>query len=492
MDPRGQRGSTDGVTMRSRVLQHGVVGLLVTGLLCGCVVGDDYTRPTLDVPQHFRFESTEARDLANTRWWEQFGDPVLNELIHSALENNLDVRIAAARVDEFYGALGVTRSGLFPQIGAEAAAGRDHIPPSSTAERFQVDAFAAWEIDLFGRIRRSTEAARADLLASEESRHAVVLVVVSSVASGYVALRTIDSQLDIARRTLTVREESLRIFDARHKRGATSELELSQAQSEYASALATIPRLEMQQAQAENALAVILGRNPGPIPRDKTIEQLALPTVPAGLPSEVLERRPDLRQAELNLVAANARIGAAKAQYFPSISLTGLFGSASNAIDTLFSGPAELWSYGGAVTAPLFTGGAIRGQVDIAEAQQQQLVSAYQRAIQVAFREVDDALIAGQRTREELDAQAQRLDALRNYTRLAHLRFDNGYSNYLEVLDAERGLFNAELDYTRVKSDTYFALIDLYNAMGGGWVIDAAAMAPQPQADVSVNPRPYP
>lgn len=469
------------------------VGLLVAGVLGGCVIGEDYTRPTLDVPEKFRFEDTEAREVANTQWWEQFEDPVLDELIVSALDNNLDVRIAAARVEEFYGALGATRAGLFPQVAADVVAGQDHIPPSSNAsDRFQADVFAAWELDVFGRLRRLTEASRADLLASEEGRRFAVLSLISAVASGYIALRTLDSQVDIARRTLKTRQDALTIFEARNRRGAISEIELSQARSEYATALATVPRLELQQAQTENALAVLLGRNPGPIARAKTIEELAVPTVPAGLPSEILEQRPDLRQAELNLVAANARIGAAKALYFPSISLTGLFGSASNAIDSLFTGPAELWSYAGTVTAPVFTGGSIKGQVGIAEARQQQALFAYRKAIQSAFQEVDDALIAGQKSREELAAQAQRLEALRNYARLAHLRHDNGYSGYLEVLDAERGLFSAELDYTRTKSDTYFALIDLYKAMGGGWVVAAAAAAPQPRVSLSSNPAVFP
>lgn len=467
-------------------------GPLAAGLLTACVVGNDYERPALDLPEKYRFDNIEAHDLANTRWWEQFADPVLNELISSALANNLDVRIAAARVEEFYGALGATHAGLFPQVGAEAVAGRQLIPPASESDLFQVDVFAAWEIDVFGRLRRLTEASRADLLASEEGRRFAVLSLISAVASGYVTLRTFDSQLDISRRTVASRKEALRIFEARHRRGATSEIELSQARSEYATALATVPRLEQQRAQGENALAVLLGRNPGPIPRATTIEELALPAVPAGLPSEILERRPDLRQAELNLVAANARIGAAKALYFPNISLTGLFGSASTAIDDLFTGPTELWSYSGSVTAPIFTAGGIKGQVEIATARQQQLLFAYQRAIQFAFQEVEDALIADQKSREELTAQAQRLDALRTYVRLAHLRFDNGYSSYLEVLDAERGLFSAELDYTRVKSDTYLALIDLYKAMGGGWVIEASDMAPQPQVSLTTDPRPFP
>ncbi|HJY38753.1 MAG TPA: efflux transporter outer membrane subunit [Steroidobacteraceae bacterium] len=468
-------------------------GLLVACVLGGCVIGQDYTRPALDLPEKFRFADPEARDVANTLWWEQFGDPALDELIASALANNLDVRIAAARVEEFYGALGVTRSGFFPQVGADFVATRELIPPAtSSSDRFQADVFAAWELDVFGRLRRLTEASRADLLASEEGRRFAVLSLISAVASGYIALRTLDSQVDIARRTVQSRADALTIFEARHRRGAISELELSQQRSEYTSALATVPRLEVQQAQTENALAVLIGRNPGPIARAKTIEELALPFVPAGLPSELLERRPDLRQAELNLVSANARIGAAKALYFPSISLTGLLGSASNAIDNLFTEPAELWSYAGTVSAPIFTGGNIRGQVAIAEARQQQVLFAYRKAIQSAFQEVDDALIADQKSREELAAQTQGLEALRTYTRLARMRYDNGYSSYLEVLDAERALFSAELDYARVRSDTYFALIDLYKAMGGGWVIEASAAAPQPRVSLTSNPPVFP
>lgn len=466
--------------------------VLVCSLFAGCMVGPDYVRPEIDTPARFRFADSETREVANALWWEQFEDPALIELIGIALAENYDVRIAAARVEEFYGALGATRSGLFPQVGAEAVAGRDRVPPNDPVDSVRVDAFAAWEIDVFGRLRRLTEASRADLLASEEGRRFAVLSLTSAVASTYIALRTLDAQLEIARRTLTSREGALRIFEARHRRGATSEIELSQAQSEYAVALATIPPLEQQQAQVENALSVILGRNPGPIPRGKSVEEMKLPAVPEGLPSEILERRPDLRQAELNLVGANARIGAAKALYFPSISLTGLFGSASDSIDNLFTGPAELWSYAGAATGPIFTGGGIAGQVNIAEARQQQALFAYERAIRVAFQEVEDALIAGQKSREGLAAQELRVDALRTYARLANLRFDNGYSGYLEVLDAERSLFNAELDYTRVKSDTYFALIDLYKSMGGGWVVEASGMAPQPRVSLATDPTPFP
>jgi outer membrane protein, multidrug efflux system len=458
----------------------------------GCTVGPDYVRPEIDAPEKYRFAAVEANDLANTEWWKQFHDSTLDELIRIALSDNFDVRIAAARVDEFYGSLGVTRSGKFPQVGAEAAVGTARTPPANAADSVRVDAFASWEIDLFGRLRRLTEASRADLLASEEGRRFAVLTLVSTVASTYITLLAVDSQLDIARRTLISREKALKIFEARYRRGATSEFQLSQSRSEYAVTKATIPPLEQAQAQIENALALLLGQNPGPVARNSNLESLGMPSVPAGVPSEILERRPDIKQAELNLIAANARIGAAKALYYPSISLTGLYGSVSNSFDTLFSGPAELYSVGAAAVGPIFTGGAISGQVNIAEARQQQTLLAYQRAIRTAFGDVENALIASQKSREALAAQQERVEAMRDYSRLANLRYDNGYSGYLEVLDAERGLFSAELDYTQAKSDTYSALVDLYKSMGGGWVVDAAAVAAQPRVDLAQDPKSFP
>ena len=466
---------------------------MLTGILAaGCTVGPDYARPDVGAPEKYRFASVEANDLANTPWWQQFHDPTLDELIRVALSDNFDVRIAAARVEEFYGVLGVTRSGKFPQVGAEAAVGSARTPPGESADTIRIDAFASWEIDLFGRLRRLTEASRADLLASEEGRRFAVLTLVSTVASTYVTLLGVDAQLDIARRTLVSREKAMKIFEARNRRGATSEFELSQSRSEYAVTKATIPPLEQAQAQIENALSVLLGRNPGPINRTMKIGGLGMPDIPAGLPSEILERRPDIKQAEFNLIAANARIGAAKAQYYPSISLTGLYGSLSTSLDGLFKKPAELYSYGAGVAAPIFTGGAIAGQVKASEARQQQTLLFYQRAIRSAFADVENALIASQKSREALAAQDERVTAMREYARLANLRYDNGYSGYIEVLDAERGLFSAELDYTQAKGDTYFAMIDIYKSMGGGWVVDAAAAAAQPRVDVTQDPKIFP
>jgi multidrug efflux system outer membrane protein len=322
-------------------------------------------------------------------------------------------------------------------------------------------------------LRRATEAARADLLSGEEARRAVLLTLVSSVASSYVNLRDLDKQLEIAKQTAGVREEGYKLFKLRFEGGIISLLELSQVKSEYEEALSRVPVYEKLIAQQENALSVLLGRNPGPIPRGKSIDELVLPGIPAGLPSDLLANRPDILQAEQNLVAANANIGVAKAQYFPTISLTGLLGYASNDLSKLFTSSGFAWAYGAPITVPIFTAGAIAGQVKAAEAVQQQLVVRYQQAIQTAFREVDDALVDQKRSRETLEAQGQQVGTLKQYARIARLRFDEGYTSYLEVLDAERSLFNAQLSYAQTQGTIFQSLVNIYKAMGGGWVVEA-------------------
>jgi multidrug efflux system outer membrane protein len=304
----------------------------------------------------------------------------------------------------------------------------------------------------------------------------VILSLTSAVATSYVTLIDFDRQLAIAKRTAASREEYYRIFKLRFEGGVVSQVELEQARSEYELALATIPSLEKLIGQQENALSVLLGRNPGPIVRDRAIDKLVLPQVPAGLPSELLERRPDLRQAEQTLIAANARIGVAKAQFFPSISLTALFGAASASLSGLFNGPAQTWAYAASVGQPIFTGGSLTAQLFITEAQRKRALLEYQKAIQTAFREVSDALIDQAKTREQLAAQARQVAALRDYARLARLRYENGYTSYLEVTDAETKLFNAELQYTQAQGQLFFALINVYKAMGGGWVDEAGSM----------------
>lgn len=459
--------------------------IMAMGLaLGGCMLGPDYQRPAVEIPATYRFADAEAADVINTTWWEQFQDPVLNELIQIALAENKDIKIAAARVEEFLGRYGETRSFLFPQVGANAQGGQARASQSSGPQplasnvdpvykNYQASVFVGWELDVWGRLRRLSEASRAELLASEEGRRTVILTLVTSVANSYVTLRDLDRQLEIARSTVQARAESYRIFRLRYENGVISEMELAQNRSEYEEALATVPQLESQVAQQENSLAVLLGRNPGPIVRGHDIDQLALPAVPAGLPSELLERRPDLRQAELNLIAANARIGAARALYFPTISLTGLLGTASTHLSKLFTGPAETWAYAANATMPIFTAGGIAGQVQQVEAQQQQALFGYQQAIQTAFKDVDNALIASQKSREQLAAQGRQVEALRTYARLARLRYENGYTSYLEVVDAERSLFNVELSYTQTHGTVFSSLINVYKAMGGGWVTDA-------------------
>jgi multidrug efflux system outer membrane protein len=459
---------------------------LVTLLaLSGCLLGPDYERPAVDAPPAFRFAESDAKDLVNTAWWEQFQDPALNQLIATALAENKDVKIAAARVEQFLGQFQTTRAQLFPQVAAGFDAQRERVPigtaqlPSGVGpvfNQFQATLSASWEIDFFGKLRRQTEAARANLLASEEGRRATILTLVASVASSYVNLLSLDRQLDIAKSTAASRAASVNVFQLRFSGGEVSQMELAQSQSEYEASLATIPQIELQIAQQEDALSILLGHNPGDIARDRELDDLALPAVPAGLPSELLERRPDLRQAEQDLIAANALIGAARALYFPSISLTGLFGSASTRFSSLFTGPTRVWSYAGALTVPIFTAGSIGGQVKQAEAQQQQALFEYQKSIQIAFQEVADALVSLQKTREQLAIQGSQVDALRSYARLARLRFEGGYTSYIEVLDAERSLFNAQLSYAQTQGVVFTSTVSLYKAMGGGWVTDAEHM----------------
>lgn len=449
-------------------------------LLISCAIGRDYQRPDLEIPSRWRFGEKDAQLPVNAQWWEQFGDAVLNELIETALKENRDVGIAAARIEEYSGRYVAARGDLFPKMSAEGSGTRQRVTeegltavPSGVPNpypTYQAYFNASWEIDLWGKLRRSTEAARADLLSMEYAHHAVGLSLTASVARAYIDLLGYDRQLVIARETLRTRERSLEIFKMRFDAGVISELELNQVLSEYESARAMIPQIEKSIASQEHAINLLLGRNPGPVARGPGIDELKLPVVPAGLPSDLLERRPDILQAEQSLVAANARIGVAKAAFFPSISLTGMLGNASVDLTRLFTGPALIWNAGAALTLPVFTAGRTWGQVKASTALQKQALLNYQKAIQSAFREVEDSLADQNLTRVKLDAQYKQMTALRNYRDLALLRYENGYSSYLEVLDAQRNLFNMELNYIQTRGSLFHALINLYHAMGGGWV----------------------
>jgi multidrug efflux system outer membrane protein len=461
-------------------------------LLAGCAIGPDYRKPEIASPPAWMIDMQQAKDTANIVWWEQFDDPVLNDLIGTALRENYDLRVATARVEEFYGLYGATRADLFPQVGYDGSAGKVQasqkgpiaLAPGTSSKYsiYQAEFNASWEIDIWGKIRRATEAAKADLLASEDFRSGVILSLVTSVATAYLDLRSLDQQLGIAQQTAKSREESVRLFELRFKGGNISEMELSQVKSEYYVALAAIPDLEKRIRQQENLISILLGKNPGPIARGKVLENIALPAVPAGLPSDLLTRRPDIRQAEQALIAANARIGVAKAQYFPSISLTGFFGSASTEFSDLFTGPAKAWSYAGSLAGPIFTAGKIKGSVKAAQAVQQQALFGYEQSIQNGFREFEDALIDQDRTRVQLDAQAKQVEALATYARLARLRYEEGYTSYIEVLDAERSLFSGQLSYVQTQDTLLRALVTLYKAMGGGWVVEADKQSVLPAA----------
>jgi multidrug efflux system outer membrane protein len=467
-----------------------LISAYVSLALSACAVGPNYERPAVEAPAKYRFEDPRAVASADSAWWAQFRDQQLERLIGIALTENKDILIAAARVEEYYGRYGVQRGQQFPQVAVDAQGGSQRssrvgtppipAPASATVDFYSIDLGVSFELDLWGRLRRGTEAARADLLAVEENRRTVILTLVSAVATSYVNLLNLDRQLEISRETVRSRAESLRIFDLRFKGGTISELELQQLRSEYETALATIPAVEKQIAQQENSLSVLLGRNPGPIARGGTLQRLVLPEVPAGLPSEVLERRPDIRQAEQQLVAANARIGVAKAAFFPTISLTGLLGVASADLSNLFTRDARTWTFAGSVSQPIFTGGTLSGQLAVSEAQQKQALYSYQQAIQTAFSEVENSLVDQGKTREQAAAQTRQVEALGRYAYLARLRYDNGYTSYIEVLDAERSLFQAQLQLTQTQGQLYFALINLYKALGGGWVDVAERLAPRP------------
>jgi multidrug efflux system outer membrane protein len=467
-------------------MRHPVAAAALAALVAGCAVGPDYRRPAVDAPAAFRFEIKDARDMANTLWWQQFNDAELDRLIAIALAENKDVKIAAARIEQFLGQYAATRSVLFPQLAASLSAQRRRVPPAEipfssgvepVIESYDAALSVSWEIDVFGRRRRETEAARANVLASEEGRRATILTLVSQVASSYITLRELDRQLEIARSTARSREGSFLLFKDRFEGGTVSELELAQTKSLYEASLVTIPQIESQIGQAEDALAVLLGRNPGPIQRGAALVDLSLPAVPAGLPSQLLERRPDLRQAEQNLVAANALIGAARAQYFPTISLTGLLGAISPEFSGLFKGANKAWSYGLDAAMPVFTAGGLAGTVQVAEAQQREALLRYQQLIQTAFREVADALVSYSKSREELVFQNRQVATLARYLELARLRYDNGYTSYIEVLDAERSLFEAQVSQAQTIANVRLALVNLYKAMGGGWVAGAERMA---------------
>ena len=463
--------------------------VLLFGALSACTVGPDYRRPDIDVPATWRVGSTEAAQISNIAWWDQFDDPVMSDLVRTALANNKDLKVAIANVDQAAAQYGIVRSAQFPQVDANASATRQGVSRTTAVtvpggkqafNDYRLNLSASFELDIWGRLRRATESAQASLLASEEGKRTVVLTVVATVAGGYIQLRALDRQLEIAQYTSRSLGEAARLQRVRFEEGAVPESDFQQAESQYREALARVPELERQIAQQQNFISVLLGQNPGPIARGRTIDALLFPAVPGGLPSSLLERRPDIRQAEDNLIAANADIGVAKAAYFPDISLTGILGLQSEQLSDLFKGPSKAWSFGASLLQPIFNAGRIDSQVARAEALQRQALYTYEKSIISAFQDVENALIDRTKFGQIREEQAKNVAALQRFRDLADLRYREGATIYLEVATAEQSLFNAQLAYVTTQSQLFQAYANLYKAMGGGWVEEAEQLAGNP------------
>jgi outer membrane protein, multidrug efflux system len=473
--------------------------LAATALLSGCAVGPNYHRPTSEVPAAYRFQSNPApNSFADKGWWEIYQDPMLLELLKTALANNLDVRIAAARVDQARAQLGATRLQQLPQLAVDASAERTRtskyelLPGEpATFNAFELQGNLSYEIDFWGKYRRATEAARAQLLASEYARDDVVAGLVSGVATAYFTLQTLDEQLAITYRTVESRRKFVELTRAQHERGTVSGLDVATALAQLAVAQAVIPDLQRQIGQTEDQLSVLLGHNPGAVLRNpdgelkRMAERIPPPVPPAGLPSDLLGRRPDVRQAEQNLVAANAEVGVARANLYPSISLTAAGGMASTALSDLFTSPAHQWSLAGSLLQPLLDPQRSLYQVELANAQKRAALLQYAQSLQTAFQEVSDALIARQKYAEAQSEQQAQVDAERTANTIALARYRVGYSSYFNVIDADRDLFTAELALAGAHLNTLLANVQLYRALGGGWQAappalerSAAAQAP--------------
>jgi multidrug efflux system outer membrane protein len=464
--------------MRSRTLLLAIAATL----LAGCAVGPNYHRPDVAPPPSFRdtLATTSAASLADAKWFDVFKDQQLQTLIRTALQRNYDVREAAARVEAERAAFGITRADQFPTVTASAGVTSQRISqggsfplPQGFKQTRTFGSVAAnllsYEVDAWGRLRRATEAARANLLASEDSQQVVAMTLVSDLATGYFNLLELDEELNIAQRTLATRQESLRVIQTRQSRGLATILDVRQAQQLVQVATEAIPSIQEGMEQTENQIKLLTGEDPGPMDRSQLGQQQLPPAVPVGLPSALLDRRPDIRQAEQNLVAANATIGVAKAAYFPEISLTGLLGFQSNQLSSLFSGPTGAWQFAPQLAQPIFTGGRIKSNVRFAEAQRQIAVVQYERTIRTAFREVADALVQYRKVKEIRETQQALVATLQDRSQLSYRRYQGGVDTLLSALDADRDLFDAELRLAQIRRDELVSIVQLYRALGGGW-----------------------
>jgi outer membrane protein, multidrug efflux system len=457
-----------------------LVAVLSSSLLVGCAVGPKYHRPTVQTPTAFRDfptdsqQQAQAASYADLPWWQVFQDPKLQELIRTALKQNYDLQLAAERINAARAVVAVTRSSLFPQVSGNAnfSGGKENVIQSKY-NFLTLTGDAAFQLDLFGRLRRATEAARAQLLETEDARQTVILTLVSDLANDYFTLLQLDLQLQITRETVKTQIDSVKLTNLRLDRGVATKLDVLQAQQVLDTANAQIPDLERLIAQEENAISILLGDYPHDIARGiPLVEQNLPPAVPPGLPSSIIERRPDIREAEQILVASNAEIGVAKAQFFPQIALTGSGGGSfgrSSAFSSLMASQIGIWSYGAQVSQPIFTGGALRGNLRLAKSENQQALIAYKQTIQRAFGDVSDALIGYEKLHQVRLRQQDTVSDLEETVRISTLRYKGGTTTYLEVLDGQRSLYSAELTLASARGDEYRSVVQLYKALGGGW-----------------------
>ena len=495
------RASGFGFRISSAAPTGSILPLLLLAALAGCAVGPDYKRPGVDSPAAYRRAGSDtnapagANSFADLGWWQVFEDPQLASYIGEALTNNWDIKIAAARVLQAQAALQIARSQFFPTIDAggdiytarTSQNGRVSVPSGMDPQKGYGDVFvgmSAYEVDLWGKIRRANEAARARYLATEDAQKAVRQTLVAQVATAYLGLLELDYELAIAQRTLAVRTNSLVLTEAREKGGVAAMQDVAQAKILVYGAEASIVDIQRAREQQENALCMLLGRNPGLIQRGEGFaEKKARADVPPGLPSSLLGRRPDVQTAEQLLVAANADIGQAKAAFYPQLTLTGFYGYQSVALSDLFNSASKAWQFGPAIAMPLFTGGRLKANLKVTQAQYQEALATYQRTVQGAFREVSDGLIFYQRSREFTARQEELTQANREATDLANIRYDGGVTSYLEVLYNEQQLFAAELILAQARLNELLSVVSLYRSLGGGW------QAPVSQAQANASSR---
>jgi len=469
-----------------------VTAVLAALVMAGCRVGPNYTRPAVPAPPVYRGAEEPAiaasaagnspqpdrprKSLGDEKWWNVFGDPQLQELIRKGLAQNYDVRVAAERIVQAQAQLGVTNADLYPSLNGASSFSSQRYAKGEMSSNPVLTNFGkfglsvSWTPDFWGKYRRASEAARAQLLGYEWARRAVLDTVVSNIATAYFQLRTLDMQLEISKKALASRQDSLRLTQTLESGGNNSMLDVREAEQLVFASQAQIADLERQIEQEEDALATLLGDTPHSIARGQSIDrQLLLPSVPAGVPSELLERRPDIQQAETSLIAANAEIGVARAAYFPQISLTGSAGTDSNALSRLFTGPSFAWNYGPSLSVPIFDAARIRNNVRVNESEQRQAALTYQQTIANAFRDVSKALVAYRKYREYREREEEIVTSAADALHLSKLRYEQGQSSYLDVLTNDRTYLSAQLDLTTAKQNELLSLIQIYDALGGGW-----------------------